>query len=121
MMRRALLQQALVGITTIGAFALLQGCKAPAAAGDSSMNTASNDVSATRTVAGTLGLKGSDLNAWWALEDDQGRVWRLVTKSDEQRKQFDTMQHKRIEVTGKPLGKLLANEQLQVEKAALAP
>ncbi len=85
------------------------------------MNAESSDVARMRTVMGTLGLKGSDVNAWWALEDDQGRVWRLVTTTDEQRKLFDTMQHKRIEVTGKPLGKLLANEQLQVEKAAIAP
>jgi hypothetical protein len=44
-----------------------------------------------------------------------------VTTSDAQRVAFNSMQHKRVEVTGKSLGMLLANEQLQVEKAALAP
>lgn len=79
-----------------------------------------NSSSASQTIVGTLSMKGSEFNAWWALADDQGRVWRLVAKGDEQQKLLGTMQHKRVEVTGKPMGKMLANEQLQIEKMTLA-
>lgn len=83
------------------------------------MTSNNSSVTQTKVVVGTLSLKGSDFNAWWALADDQGNVWRLVTTSDAQRLALQPMQHKRVTVTGEMMGKLLANEQLQVDKVVL--
>ncbi len=122
MMRCTLTQRAAVGIVATLAFASLASCEAPpVTTAGSSVNSPVVDTALSQTISGTLGLKGSDVNAWWALEDDHGRVWRLVTTSIEQRKLLSSMQYRRVEVTGKLVGRLLANEQLQVERAVLLP
>jgi uncharacterized lipoprotein YajG len=120
MMRRLVIVKRSAGVALMGALALLSGCKTPATAGEAPMSANNPSVTQTKVVVGTLSLKGSDFNAWWALADEQGNVWRLVTTSDAQRLALQPMQHKRVTVTGKMMGKLLAHEQLQVEKVALA-
>jgi hypothetical protein len=74
---------------------------------------ASVDVSANVNVSGHLTLKGSQPGAWWAVTDDQGRVWKIASPTPEQVETFQKAQNGRIRIEGRRQAKYLSFEQIQ--------
>lgn len=107
-----------LSIALISAVSALAGCKATVAAPAATGNV---QPALQQRVVGTLTRKGSEFNAWWALADAQGKVWRLQTSSAEQAKQFESWQNKRVEISGIKIENYLATERLRVNNAQLAP
>jgi hypothetical protein len=107
-----------LSIVLISAVGVIAGCKATVAAPAATENA---QPALQQRVVGTLTRKGSEFNAWWALSDAQGKVWRLQTSSAEQAKQFEGWQNKRVEISGIKIEDYLATEQLRVNSAQLAP
>lgn len=64
-------------------------------------------------ISGNLTLKGSEPGAWWALADDQGRIWKITLPTPEQLVIFEKAQNQRIGLQGRRLGKYLNFEQIQ--------
>lgn len=110
---------------TAGISASLTGCKTlgaepmPCAASSSASSTSEYAQVSSCSLTGTLSLKGSDFNSYWALTDAQGQVWRIATATKEERGSLDAFHHKQVTITGKPMGKFLANEQLKFESVKL--
>jgi hypothetical protein len=73
------------------------------------------------TVSGNLTLKGSQPGAWWAVTDDQGRVWKISAPTPEQVATFQNAQNKRISIEGRRDGKYLNFEQLRPLRVIAAP
>ena len=68
---------------------------------------------------GLLTLKGAEMDAWWALSDDSGTVWRLVPASAEQVAAFRQWQNRRVSIDGVRLGALLNTPRVKVERVRL--
>ena len=66
---------------------------------------------------GLLTLKGPEIEAWWAITDDSGVVWRLEPSSADQAGQFRQWQNSRIAVDGLRIGAVLATPRVRVERA----
>ncbi|MBH2018377.1 hypothetical protein [Polaromonas sp.] len=65
------------------------------------------------SISGNLTLKGSAPGAWWAVTDDQGRIWKITSPTPEQLAVFEKTQNHRIYIEGRRQGKYLNFEQLQ--------
>jgi hypothetical protein len=82
---------------------------------------ASANVSANVSVSGQLTLKGSQPGAWWAVTDDQGRVWKIASPTPEQVATFEKAQNRRISLEGRRQAKYLSFEQIQPSRIVIAP
>ena len=81
----------------------------------------SADVSVDVSVSGHLTLKGSVPGAWWAVTDDQGRVWKIASPSPEEVATFQRAQNQRVSIEGRRLAKYLSFEQIQPSSVVVAP
>jgi hypothetical protein len=70
-------------------------------------------------LVGVLTLKGPDIEAWWAVTDASGGVWRLEPSSAAQAGQFRQWQNSRISVEGVRVGAVLSTPRVRVERALL--
>ncbi len=87
----------------------------PASAAQAPASTAA-DLQAL-SVTGLLTLKGSEMDAWWALTEDNGVVWHLVPATAERAAQFRQWQNGRVAVDGVHDGTTLLRPRLKVERA----
>ncbi|MBI3286365.1 MAG: hypothetical protein HYZ65_16165 [Burkholderiales bacterium] len=60
-------------------------------------------------LGGELTLKGSEYNAWFALRDDKGKLWRLESDDGKLLQQLRAWQNRRVKVVGLPLPKMLVD------------
>jgi hypothetical protein len=81
----------------------------------------SADVSVDISVSGQLTLKGSQPGAWWAVTDDQGRVWKIASPTPEQIATFQKAQNSRVSIEGRRQAKYLSFEQIQPSSVVVAP
>jgi hypothetical protein len=77
--------------------------------------------SADVSVSGQLTLKGSQPGAWWAVTDDQGRVWKIASPTPEQVATFQKAQNGRVSIEGRRQAKYLSFEQIQPSTVVVAP
>jgi hypothetical protein len=77
--------------------------------------------SADVSVSGHLTLKGAQPGAWWAVTDDQGRVWKITSPTPEQVATFQKAQNGRIRIEGRRQAKYLSFEQIQPSSVVVAP
>jgi hypothetical protein len=82
---------------------------------------ANANVSANVSVSGQLTLKGSQPGTWWAVTDDQGRVWKITSPTPEQIAIFEKAQNRRISIEGRRQAKYLSFEQIQPSSVVVAP
>lgn len=68
-------------------------------------------------VVGLLTRKGPEIEAWWALTDDRGLVWRLELANADQLREFQQWQNRRIKVNGVRIGAVLSTPRVRVERA----
>lgn len=68
-------------------------------------------------IVGVLTLKGPEIEAWWAVTDASGGVWRLEPSSAAQAGQFRQWQNSRISVDGVRAGAVLSTPRIRVERA----
>ena len=73
------------------------------------------------SIAGNLTLKGSEQGAWWAVTDDQGRVWKITAPTSAQLALFQQAQNHRVSIEGNRQGKYLNFEQIQPSRVIIAP
>ncbi len=64
------------------------------------------------SIAGQLTLKGSPPGLWWALTDDEGRVWKITAPTPEQQIMLEAAQNQRLRMLGRRAGKYLSFEQI---------
>lgn len=76
---------------------------------------------AVLSISGHLTLKGSEPGAWWAVTDDQGRVWKITAPTAEQIAAFQQAQNRRIHIEGLRQPKYLNFEQIQPSRVTLLP
>jgi hypothetical protein len=67
-------------------------------------------------VKGELTRKGSDLDSWWALRTESGKVYRLEARNSDQEKSLFEWQNGAVTVFGKLDGKVLSVEVICVQK-----
>lgn len=72
-------------------------------------------------IVGLLTRKGPDVEAWWALTDDRGVVWRLEPATADQAREFQQWQNRRIGVDGTRAGMVLATPRIRVERVLPMP
>ncbi len=84
-------------------------------AGNPALDTA--DIS----VSGNLTLKGAEPGAWWAVTDDQGRVWKISSPTPDQIATFQRAQNHRVHVEGRREEKYLNFEQIRLLRITVAP
>jgi hypothetical protein len=70
-------------------------------------------------VVGLLTLKGAEVDAWWALTEDSGVVWRLEPSGADQADILRQWQNRRITVDGVRVGAVLSTPRVRVERAQL--
>jgi hypothetical protein len=75
--------------------------------------------SADVSISGNLTLKGSEPGAWWAVTDDQGRVWKIT--SPDQIATFQRAQNHRVSIEGRRQEKYLNFEQIRPSRVITAP
>lgn len=75
-------------------------------------------VDATIAVSGELTLKGSEYNAWFALRDDNGKLWRLESDDSDLLRQLRGWQNRRVRVVARVLPKTLV-DRLKIVSIAL--
>lgn len=81
--------------------------------------TSSADLSSghhTEKISGVVTLKGSVGNAWCAISEDNGKIWRLVFKHQDPIKWCEKYQNTRLVITGKRQGEWLSLPLLEFEK-----
>jgi hypothetical protein len=81
----------------------------------------SADASVDVSVSGQLTLKGSQPGAWWAVTDDQGRVWKIASPTAEQVATFQKAQNSRVSIEGRRQAKYLSFEQIQPSSVVVTP
>ena len=81
----------------------------------------SADVRVDVSVSGLLTLKGSEPGAWWAVTDEQGRVWKIASPTPEQVATFQQAQNHRVSIEGRRQAKYLSFEQIQPSRVVVAP
>ncbi len=64
-------------------------------------------------ISGPLTLKGSEPGTWWAVTDDEGRIWKIASPPLELQAIFEKIQNQRISVEGCQLDKELDFEQIE--------
>jgi hypothetical protein len=64
-------------------------------------------------ISGPLSLKSSEPGTWWAVTDDEGRIWKIASPPPELKAIFETIQNQRISVEGCQLEKELNFEQIE--------
>lgn len=64
-------------------------------------------------ISGPLTLKGSEPGTWWAVTDDEGRIWKIASPPPELEAIFEKIQNQRISVEGCQLEKELNFEQIE--------
>jgi hypothetical protein len=77
--------------------------------------------SADVSISGHLTLKGSQPGAWWAVTDDQGRVWKIASPTPEQVATFQKAQNGRVRIEGRRQTKYLSFEQIQPSSVVVTP
>lgn len=68
---------------------------------------------------GVLTRKGPELGAWWALTDNQGQTWRLVSSSPAQDQQLMQWQNRTVKVLGTGLAPMLSTPRIQLGEVSL--
>ena len=68
-------------------------------------------------LTGLLTLMGAEQEAWWALSDSTGQLWRVDPASEAQSRQFRQWQNQRVAIDGVRAGTLLRTEIVQVQSA----
>jgi hypothetical protein len=81
----------------------------------------SADASVDVSVSGHLTLKGSQPGAWWAVTDDQGRVWKIAAPTPEQVATLQKAQNGRVRIEGRRQAKYLSFEQIQPSSVVVTP
>jgi hypothetical protein len=64
-------------------------------------------------ISGLLTLKSSEPGTWWAVTDDEGRIWKIASPPPELKAIFEKIQNQRISVEGCQLEKELNFEQIE--------
>jgi len=64
-------------------------------------------------ISGPLTLKGAEPSTWWAVTDDEGRIWKIASPPPELQAIFEKIQNQRISVEGCQLEKELNFEQIE--------
>jgi len=72
-------------------------------------------------ISGPLTLKGSEPGTWWAVTDDEGRIWKIAAPPPELQAILEKIQNQRISVEGCQLGKELNFEQIEPYLITSAP
>jgi hypothetical protein len=72
-------------------------------------------------ISGPLTLKSSEPGAWWAVTDDEGRIWKIASPPPELEAIFEKIQNQRISVEGCQLEKELNFEQIEPHLVTSAP
>lgn len=72
-------------------------------------------------ISGPLTLKGSEPGAWWAVTDDEGRIWKIASPPLELQAILEKIQNQRISVEGCQLEKELNFEQIEPYLITSAP
>lgn len=72
-------------------------------------------------ISGPLTLKSSEPGAWWAVTDDEGRIWKIASPPPELQAIFEKIQNQRISVEGCQLEKELNFEQIEPHLITSAP
>ena len=87
------------------------------------VNSASDPTrkSADVSISGNLTLKGSEPGAWWAVTDDQGRVWKITSPTPDQIATFQRAQNHRVSIEGRQQEKYLNFEQIRPSRVITAP
>lgn len=67
----------------------------------------SENADASIVVSGELTLKGSEHNAWFALRDDNGKLWRLESDDSRLLQQMRDWQNRRVRVVALVLPRTL--------------
>ena len=104
--------------------AALRGMLAPALlALAACVNSASGPApnSPDLSISGNLTLKGSEPGAWWAVTDDQGRVWKITSPTSDQIAMFQRAQNHRVRIEGQRQEKYLGFEQIKPSRVTTAP
>ena len=73
------------------------------------------------SISGNLTLKGSEPGAWWAVTDDQGRVWKITSPTPDQIATFQRAQNHRVHIEGQRQEKYLGFEQIKPSRVTSAP
>ncbi|MDQ3058369.1 MAG: hypothetical protein M3R45_02430 [Pseudomonadota bacterium] len=73
------------------------------------------------SISGQLTLKGSEPGVWWALTDDEGRVWKISSPTPQQLAILEKAQNRRISIEGVRLEKDLNFEQVQPSRVIPTP
>lgn len=71
-------------------------------------------------VSGQLTLKSSEPGSWWAVTDDEGRIWKIASPPEDLLLILDTIQNQRIIMEGCQLAKELNFEQIEPYLLTLA-
>lgn len=77
--------------------------------------------SADVSISGNLTLKGAEPGAWWAVTDDQGRVWKMASPTPDQIATFQKVQNHRVRVEGQREVKYLNFEQIRPVRVIAEP
>ena len=72
-------------------------------------------------ISGPLTLKGSEPATWWAVTDDEGRIWKIAAPPPDLQAVFQTIQNQRISVEGCQLEKELNFERIEPYLVTSAP
>lgn len=73
------------------------------------------------SISGNLTLKGAEPGAWWAVTDDQGRVWKITSPTPDQIAIFQRNQNHRVSIEGLRQEKYLAFDQIRPLRVIPAP
>lgn len=87
------------------------------------VNGASDPVAggASVSISGNLTLKGSEPGAWWAVTDDQGRIWKITSPTPDQVAMFQRAQNHRVSIEGRRQEKYLNFEQIRPSRVTTMP
>lgn len=75
-------------------------------------------------ISGQLTLKSSEPGTWWAVTDDEGRIWKIASPPPDLVLIFENIQNQRINVEGCQLEKELNFEQIEpylITSGVMAP
>ena len=84
-------------------------------------NPPTKNADARISISGNLTLKGAQPGAWWAVTDDQGRVWKITAPTPDQTAIFQQAQNHRVSIEGRQQEKYLNFEQIEPSRVTVAP
>jgi hypothetical protein len=73
------------------------------------------------SISGQLTLKGPEPSIWWAVTDDEGRVWKISSPTPEQLLILERAQNQQVSIEGRRLEKDLDFEQIEPVRITPAP